>query len=128
MGQIVASLANICIITSDNPRMEDPMTIIEDILAGVRKQGLPPYRADDAGKSPSARGYIVEPDRALAIDMAIRMSRHWDMILIAGKGHEAYQIVGNQTLPFDDRIIAAKTLELMEQPKLREHHWKKKLP
>ncbi len=128
MGQIAASLATICIITSDNPRLEDPMTIIEDILKGVRKQGLPPYHPDDAVNSPSARGYVVEPDRARAIDMAIRMSRHWDMILIAGKGHETYQIIGNQTFPFDDRIIAGKALELLEQPKLREHHWKKKLP
>jgi UDP-N-acetylmuramyl-tripeptide synthetase len=128
MGQIAASLATICIITSDNPRLEDPMTIIEDILKGVQKQGLPPYHPDDAVNSPSARGYVVEPDRARAIDMAIRMSRHWDMILIAGKGHETYQIIGNQTFPFDDRVIAGKALELLEQPKLREHHWKKKLP
>ena len=127
MGQIAASLANICIITSDNPRFEDPMTIIEDILAGVRNQGLPAYDLNDAVKSPSAKGYVVEPDRSLAIDMAIRISRHWDMILIAGKGHETYQIIGNQTIPFDDRLIARKALDLIEKPRLREHHWKKKL-
>jgi UDP-N-acetylmuramoyl-L-alanyl-D-glutamate--2,6-diaminopimelate ligase len=127
MGQIAASLANICIITSDNPRFEDPMSIIEDILAGVRNQGLPPYHPDDAIKSPSARGYVVEPDRSRAIDLAIRISRHWDMILIAGKGHETYQIIGNQTVPFDDRLIAGKALELIEKPRHREHHWKKKL-
>jgi len=127
MGQIAASLANICIITSDNPRFEDPMTIIEDILAGVRKQRLPLYNPNDAIKSPSARGYVVEPDRSRAIDMAIRISRHWDMILIAGKGHETYQIIGNQTVPFDDRLIARKALELIEKPRLQEHHWKKKL-
>ena len=127
MGQIAASLANICIITSDNPRFEDPMTIIEDILAGVRKQGLPPFNPNDAINSTSARGYVVEPDRSKAIDLAIRISRHWDMILIAGKGHESYQIIGNQTVPFDDRLIARKALELLEKPRLREHHWKKKL-
>jgi len=127
MGQIAASLANICIITSDNPRFEDPMDIIQKILEGVRKQGLPPYNPDDAIKSPSARGYVVEPDRSKAIDLAIRISRHWDMILIAGKGHETYQVIGDQTFPFDDRLIAQKALELLEKPIHREHHWKKKL-
>jgi UDP-N-acetylmuramyl tripeptide synthase len=103
------------------------MSIIEDILAGVRTQGLPAYDLNDAVKSPSAKGYIVEPDRSLAIDIAIRISRHWDMILIAGKGHETYQIIGNQTIPFDDRLIARKALELIEKPRLREHHWRQKL-
>ncbi|MCX5881473.1 MAG: UDP-N-acetylmuramoyl-L-alanyl-D-glutamate--2,6-diaminopimelate ligase [Deltaproteobacteria bacterium] len=122
MGQIAASLANICIITSDNPRFEDPMTIIEDILAGVLKQGLPPYNLSDDIKTSSARGYVVEPDRSQAIEMAIRISQHWDMILIAGKGHETYQIIGNQTVPFDDRLIARNALELLEKPRLQEYH------
>jgi UDP-N-acetylmuramoyl-L-alanyl-D-glutamate--2,6-diaminopimelate ligase len=119
MGQIAAGLADICIITSDNPRFEDPMDIIQIILEGVRKQGLSPYNPDDAIKSPSARGYIVEPERSTAIDLAIRISRNWDMILIAGKGHETNQIIGNQTIPFDDRLIAKKALELLEKPTLR---------
>jgi len=127
MGQIVASLANICIITSDNPRLEEPMAIIEDILAGVRKQGLQRYHPDNAFNSPSARGYVVEPDRSRAIEMAVRISRHWDMILIAGKGHETYQIIGNQKVPFDDRLIAQNALDLIEKNRPREHRWKKKL-
>jgi UDP-N-acetylmuramoyl-L-alanyl-D-glutamate--2,6-diaminopimelate ligase len=127
MGQIAASLANICIITSDNPRCEDPMAIIENILSGVKKQGLSPFSPEDAINATTARGYVVEPDRSKAIDLAIRISRHWDMILIAGKGHETYQIIGNQTVPFDDRLIAKKALDLIEMPRLREHHWKKKL-
>ena len=92
------------------------MTIIEDILAGVRKQGMQPYNPDNTIKSQSASGYVVEPDRSRAIEMAIRISRHWDIILIAGKGHETYQIIGNQTVPFDDRLIARKALELIEKP------------
>jgi UDP-N-acetylmuramoyl-L-alanyl-D-glutamate--2,6-diaminopimelate ligase len=116
MGRIAAGLATVCIITSDNPRSEDPMAIIADILAGVRKQGMQPYHPDYAIKSPSARGYAVEPDRSRAIEMAIRISRPRDMILIAGKGHEAYQIIGNQTVPFDDRRIARNALELIEKP------------
>lgn len=119
MGHIAASLANICIITSDNPRFEDPVTIIEDILAGVRMQGLQPYNPDDAIKLPSARGYFVEPDRSRAIEMAIRISRHGDMILITGKGHETYQIIGKQKVPFDDRLIARKALELIEKQDFR---------
>jgi UDP-N-acetylmuramyl tripeptide synthase len=117
MGQIAAGLANICIITSDNPRSEDPMAIIADILSGVRKQGLQPYNSDNAIKSSSDRGYVVEQDRSRAIDMAIRISRHRDMILIAGKGHETYQIIGNQTVPFDDRLIARNALESIEKQK-----------
>ena len=126
MGQIAASMANICIITSDNPRFEDPVAIIEDILTGVRKQGLSPIEIDTTIISPSTKGYIIEPDRARAIETAIRISRHWDMILIAGKGHEAYQITGNRTIPFDDRLIAKQALELIDKPRFREHHWKKK--
>jgi UDP-N-acetylmuramyl-tripeptide synthetase len=113
MGRIAARLADICIITSDNPRFEDPMIIIEDILAGVRKQGLSHYIPNDAIKSPSASGYVVEPDRSRAINMAVQISRREDIILIAGKGHETYQIIGNQTVPFDDRIIVRKALEML---------------
>jgi len=58
MGRIAASLATICIVTSDNPRSEDPMAIIADILAGVREQGMKPYNPDNAVRSPSARGYV----------------------------------------------------------------------
>jgi UDP-N-acetylmuramyl-tripeptide synthetase len=127
MGQIAAGLATICIITSDNPRCEDPMAIIEDILTGVRMQGLPPLlNPDSSAISPSAKGYVVEPDRSRAIEMAIRISRHWDMILIAGKGHETCQTTGNQTVPFDDRVIAKKALELIDKPKSGVHHWAKK--
>ncbi len=126
MGEIAAGLATICIITSDNPRLEDPMVIIEDILIGVRKQGLPPFNPDTPVISPSAKGYVVEPDRSRAIEMAIRMSRHWDMILIAGKGHETYQTTGNQTVPFDDRVVAQKALEWIDKPRFKEHHWAKK--
>lgn len=127
MGQIAASLANICIVTSDNPRFEDPMRIIQGILEGVRKQGLPPYDPAYDSSSMSAKGYVVEPDRSKAIELAIRISRHWDMILIAGKGHEAYQTIGDQKIPFDDRLVAFKALETIDKPRPHEHHWKKKL-
>jgi len=113
MGRVAARLADICIITSDNPRFEDPMTIIADILAGVRKEGLSRYIPKDAIKLPSASGYAVEPDRSRAIDMAVQISRHGDIILIAGKGHETYQIIGNQTVPFDDRIIVREALKML---------------
>jgi UDP-N-acetylmuramyl-tripeptide synthetase len=125
MGQIAATLATICIVTSDNPRLEDPMAIIEDILIGVRNQGMSPIDMQLSDMSPSTKGYIVEPDRARAIQTAIRISRHWDMILIAGKGHETYQITGNRTVAFDDRVIAKQALDTIDKPKT-QHHWKKK--
>jgi len=113
MGRIAARLADVCIITSDNPRFEDQMTIIADILAGVREHNMSHYIPRDAIKSPSASGYVVEPDRSRAIDMAVQISQQGDIILIAGKGHETYQIIGNQTVPFDDRIIVRKALEML---------------
>lgn len=125
MGQIAAGLSTICIVTSDNPRFEDPMAIIEDILVGIRVQGMSPIDIHTSGISPATKGYIVEPDRARAIQMAIRISRHWDMILIAGKGHETYQITGNQTIAFDDKVVAKQALDLIDKPKA-PHHWKKK--
>ena len=119
MGQIAATLSTICIVTSDNPRFEDPERIIQDILVGIQQKGMLPY--DDQSKSYSTnREYIIEPDRRRAIERAIQMSRHWDVILIAGKGHETYQLVGNQKVSFDDREIVQKSLEVIEQSKVRK--------
>lgn len=88
MGRIAVSLSDATIVTSDNPRTEDPAKIIEDILTGVKKVG---------GE------FIVEPDRAKAIGRAISMAKKGDVVLIAGKGHETYQIVGKDVRHFDDR-------------------------
>ncbi len=86
MGEIAARLSDVCIVTSDNPRRENPLGIIEDILAGMPKQGV-----------------FVEPDRRKAIRKAFEMSQPGDLILLAGKGHEPYQIIGDEHFPYDDR-------------------------
>lgn len=87
MGQIAETLANRVIITSDNPRSENPQQIITDILAGFK----------------STNNVIVEPDRELAIKEAYKIANAYDVILVAGKGHEDYQILANETIHFDDR-------------------------
>ncbi len=94
MAEVACALADQVVITSDNPRTEDPMAIIDDIRAGVTPSV--PVR--------------VEPDRARAIELAIRTADEDDTVLLAGKGHEPYQEIGRQRMPFDDREQAMKAL------------------
>lgn len=101
MGEISARLSDYSILTSDNPRTEDPLFILSQIEEGVRRA---------AGQS----GYIVIPDRRDAIDYAIKMARPEDVVLIAGKGHETYQIVGENVLHFDDRETASELLKQLK--------------
>ena len=89
MGRIAEEKADILVITSDNPRTEDPQQIITDILAGIERF--------------QTERMIVEPDRRLAIQRAIDMARPTDVVVVAGKGHEDYQILADQTIHFDDR-------------------------
>lgn len=91
MGRIASELADISIITSDNPRTEDPEQIIQDIVEGI---------AGDAG-----RQFIIEADRRRAIYLALEKASADDAVLIAGKGHETYQIIGQTTYPFFDRRV-----------------------
>jgi UDP-N-acetylmuramoyl-L-alanyl-D-glutamate--2,6-diaminopimelate ligase len=100
MGEIVARLADVTYVTSDNPRTEDPHRILEDILAGI----------------PASVSPVVEADRAKAIRRAILEARPGDGVLIAGKGHEDYQILGTEKIHFDDREHARTALELRLQP------------
>jgi len=96
MGAVAARLADLAVLTSDNPRSEDPAAIIADVLAGL---------------SASERARItVEPDRRAAIRAALRAARAGDALVIAGKGHEPYQILGPVTIHFDDREVAAEEL------------------
>lgn len=96
MGAIASRISDLAVVTSDNPRSEEPISIIEDILAGVRGVG-----GDN----------IVIPDRREAIRYAIRNGEPGDVVVIAGKGHEDYQIIGHQKLHFDDCEEAAVVLE-----------------
>ena len=92
MGRIASELADLAIVTSDNPRSEEPQAIIDEILAGVTGQ------------------VEVEPDRAAAIEQAISAADEGDVVLIAGKGHEQGQEFADRTIPFDDREVARDVL------------------
>jgi UDP-N-acetylmuramoyl-L-alanyl-D-glutamate--2,6-diaminopimelate ligase/murE/murF fusion protein len=110
MGEIVARLCDLSIVTSDNPRSEDPLAIIEQILPGVRQAKGVEYSSWDLKAGFEKKGYVAEHDRRRAIELGISASRRDDAVLIAGKGHETYQILGNTTIDFDDRVEARKVL------------------
>lgn len=98
MGEIAARLGDRVWVTSDNPRSERPEAIIEEVLAGTRRAGGGIGRV------------VTQADRRLAIEDALGWARAGDTVVIAGKGHETYQIVGGRTLPFDDRDVARQAL------------------
>ncbi|MBI2395435.1 MAG: UDP-N-acetylmuramoyl-L-alanyl-D-glutamate--2,6-diaminopimelate ligase [Deltaproteobacteria bacterium] len=104
MGRAVAEGADLAFVTSDNPRTEDPRAIVDAILAGMGD--LP----DASDLAHARRARHVEVDRALAIERAIAAAAPDDVILIAGKGHEDYQIIGTEKRPFDDVAVAQKAL------------------
>jgi len=105
MGQAAAERADVVVVTSDNPRTDDPAVIIDMIVAGVEKTGIARRTAPELRQGLS--GFHVEPDRRVAIELAVALARPGDMLLIAGKGHEDYQILGTQKIHFDDREVAA---------------------
>ena len=132
-----ALAADYAIVTSDNPRTEDPLKIIDDILPGMTgacadvsvgdgadASACAGARAADAdadactGDDATSR-FEVEPDRRAAIAKALARAEAGDLVLIAGKGHEDYQLVGNQVLSFDDRIVAAEELAALAA----NDHW-----
>ncbi len=95
MGEVASALADLTIVTSDNPRSEEPEVIIEQIVTGARRgQGR----------------FEVEPDRRAAIRLAVSDAKPGDSVVIAGKGHESGQQFQNGTVPFDDRVVAAEEL------------------
>lgn len=98
MGEVAARLADVVIVTSDNPRTENPEQIVADILPGVKKV---------KDSFDSHRGYLVEVNRRSALEMATKMAGPEDVVLVAGKGHEDYQIIGTEKTHFDDREILA---------------------
>ncbi|MEN8243805.1 MAG: UDP-N-acetylmuramoyl-L-alanyl-D-glutamate--2,6-diaminopimelate ligase [Thermodesulfobacteriota bacterium] len=110
MGEISGRLSDLTIVTSDNPRTERPTAIIADILPGLEAIGSLEYRPEDLGNGWREKGYVVEPDRRQAIRMGIEASQAGDIVVIAGKGHETYQIIGNQTLAFSDVEEAAAVI------------------
>ncbi len=95
MGKIAGELSDFCVVTSDNPRSEQPEAIIDDILVGVKQTNV---------------SYVVIPDRKSAIKYAIDNAKSGDVIVLAGKGHEKYQILNDKTIPFDEREIVEEIL------------------
>jgi len=94
MGEAATRLADMAVLTSDNPRSEDPQAIIDQVRAGVRRTEV----------------LTVEPDRRAAIAVALESAHPGDVVVLAGKGHETTQVVGSRVLPFDDRAVAAELL------------------
>jgi UDP-N-acetylmuramoyl-L-alanyl-D-glutamate--2,6-diaminopimelate ligase len=103
MGEAAGQGSDFVVLTSDNPRSEDPLAIINDAVVGLQRSG--------------AR-YKTEPDRRAAIGLAIGEARSGDIVLIAGKGHEKVQISRGGTIPFDDREVAANILYQLGYQKL----------
>jgi UDP-N-acetylmuramoyl-L-alanyl-D-glutamate--2,6-diaminopimelate ligase len=97
MGRAARELSDVVIVTNDNPRREDPQAIIDGILSGMRNGAGAPYE--------------IVPDRAVAIDRAVELAADGDVVIIAGKGHEAYQLIGEQSLPFSDAAVARAAIE-----------------
>lgn len=98
MGKIAAKYSDHVLVTSDNPRTEDPLQILADIEAGLREDGV------ERGR------YEMIPDRREAITKAIEMASPGDVVLIAGKGHETYQLIKGVVHDFDDRIVAKEVI------------------
>ncbi len=114
MGEIAGRIADLPVLTSDNPRSEDPLAIIAEVEEGLIAAGRERIEYRDASAEKFAEkfragsvggGYIVEPDRRKAIATALKIAASGDAVLIAGKGHEDYQLVAGRVLPFDDRVV-----------------------
>lgn len=95
MGEAAGHASDIVVLTSDNPRSEDPLLIINDVIVGVQR---------------TETKLFVEPDRQKAIQVALDVARAGDIVLLAGKGHETYQVLRDRTIDFDDREVARKIL------------------
>ena len=95
MGEAAGHASDIVVLTSDNPRSEDPLLIINDVIVGVQR---------------TKAKLFVEPDRQKAIEVALNEARSGDIVLLAGKGHETYQVLRDRTIAFDDREVARAVL------------------
>jgi UDP-N-acetylmuramoyl-L-alanyl-D-glutamate--2,6-diaminopimelate ligase len=109
MGEIAARLSDVVVLTSDNPRSEDPCRILQEIEAGMQKTGISKLEAH-AAKVDGVRRYGVEANRRKAISLALRWAQPGDVVVIAGKGHEDYQILGKEKIHFDDGEVAREIL------------------
>ena len=111
MGEVAGRYSDLSILTSDNPRTEDPLAIMDEVEKGLQSLPLTEWQKSEISSWRSKKGYLKIPDRRKAIQMAIQLAQPFDVVLIAGKGHEDYQIIGKEKFPFDDRVEARKALE-----------------
>lgn len=111
MGEVAARYSDLVVLTSDNPRTEDPLSIIGEVEQGFQIHSLEEWHQDRMEAWRTGKGYLKVPDRREAIRIAIQIAHPGDIVLIAGKGHEDYQIIGKKRIPFDDRVEARKALE-----------------
>ena len=107
MGAVAARLSDLVVITSDNPRSENPAAIIDEVKRGIV---LPADRRPSNSAGPKSTPYLAIADRREAIDRAVNEAQPGDLVLIAGKGHEKYQVIGERVLPFDDVEVARAAL------------------
>ena len=107
MGRIAAEMSDLALVTSDNPRTEEPSAILDQIKAGIVPLGIREYLLDELSSGFDDKGYIICPSRRNAIRLAASVARPGDIVLLAGKGHEDYQIIGTVKHHFDDREEAA---------------------
>ena len=114
MGEIAARYSDLAIITSDNPRTEDPKAILSEVQSGLAGLGLREYGADELQRGVAEKGFATIESRRDAIRAAIRAAEPGDIVLLAGKGHEDYQIIGQEKFHFDDREEAAAALALCD--------------
>ncbi len=112
MGEIAGRYSDLAIITSDNPRSEEPLAIMREVRQGVLPLGLREYTFEDLSGEIVEKGFLSVESRREAIRVAVRIARPGDIVLIAGKGHEDYQIIGTEKHHFDDREEAAVALRL----------------
>ena len=121
MGAIASRLCDLTVITNDNPRTEPPQKIIDQILEGTNKAAVHEYTTLDLAAGFQQRGYVIEPDRKNAIQLAVLASRPGDTVLIAGKGDETYQVIKASIVPFDDRAEARTALSVLARISQEEH-------
>ena len=95
MGEVAGRASDIVVLTSDNPRSEDPLLIINDAIVGAQR---------------TKAKLFIEPDRQKALEVALDEARSGDIVLLAGKGHETYQVLRDRTIEFDDRAVAHRIL------------------